>query len=187
MVDDWASAAKELSGLSARHRVAFVAATVQRGAPAFTDLIRRRRADHEFFAETVGFLWAVAAGAEATAIPARRARLNKFKEMRAKPEADDERFFAEQAVFLLDYALDTVEGDRDGATSTIKCALHMMDGFDQDLGEDDNYDRELGVQERVLQELRLSAIPSADEVSELRCQALLDAELTRAAVRRVLR
>jgi hypothetical protein len=165
--------------------VAFAAAVVQRGAPGFTDQIRRRRSDHEFFAETVEFFWTVAAGGEPTAIPARRQRLNKFKEMRAKPEADDERFFAEQAVFLLEYALDAVEGDPDGVTNVIKCALHMMDGFDQDLGETGNYDRELRFEERVLQELRRSPALSAEEVASIRASALQEAETTRAAVGRL--
>ena len=74
VVNDWAAAATELSGLCAWHRVAFVAAAVQRGAARFTDQIRRRRSDHEFFTETVDFLWAVTAGAEPTALPARSLR-----------------------------------------------------------------------------------------------------------------
>ena len=184
MVDLWGPAATELSGMSARHRVAFAAATVQRCAPGFTGLTRWRRADHEFFAETVEFLWAMAAGGQVTGMSTRRARLNRFREMRKRRESGGKRFFVEQAVYLLDYALDTVEGDPEGVTNTIKAVLHMMDGFDQDLGESDNVDRELGHERQVLEWLRRSPALTVEDVVSLRRQASVDSEMVRAAVQR---
>jgi hypothetical protein len=184
VADDVTEVAVALSRLSARHRVAFVAAAVQRAAPGFTEQIRWRRTDREFFAATVAFLWDVAAGADPAGTPARLARLEEFREMRAKRESSGRRFFAEQAVFQVGYALDAVGGDPDGVTNVLKCALHLMDGFDQDLGESGADDREVRTWREVLKGLVEAPELTAARVTAIREQAVRDAGWTRAAVRR---
>jgi hypothetical protein len=184
VADESADVVAELSRLSARHRVAFVAAAVQRAAPGFTGQIRWRRSDREFFAGTVAFLWDVAAGADPAGTPARLARLEEFREMRATRESDGRRFFAEQAVFELGYALDTVGGDPDGVTNVLKCALHLMDGLDQDLGDVGACDREVQTWREVLSGLAGAPELTAAQVAAIQEQAVRDAEQTRAAVSR---